>query len=89
MFTEYGYRSVKYTGKQPWDASKIQGEVNLEAQKNATQAIYNQFWNEDWFAGGFLWKWFHNHDQVGGETDNRFTPQNKPTEKLIGKLYAN
>ena len=89
LFTEYGYRSVNYTGKQPWDASKIQGEVNLEAQKNATQAIYNQFWNEDWFAGGFLWKWFYNHDQVGGETDNRFTPQNKPTEKLIRKLYAN
>lgn len=88
LFTEYGYRSVNFTGKEPWKSDRIQGEVNLEAQTNATQAIYNQFWKEDWFAGGFLWKWFHNHEQVGGEHNNRFTPQNKPTEKLIQKLYA-
>ena len=89
LFTEFGYRSVNYTGKQPWEAKSIIGEVNLEAQKNATQAIYNEFWNEEWFAGGFLWKWFHNHTQVGGSKDNRFTPQNKPTEKLIKQLYEN
>jgi len=89
LFTEYGYRSVNYTGKEPWDSSNIDGEVNLEAQKNATQAIFNQFWGEDWFAGGFLWKWFHNHHQVGGANNNRFTPQNKPTEKLIQQLYGN
>ena len=87
LFTEYGYRSVDYTGKKPWESNRIKGNVNLEAQKNATQAIYNQFWNEDWFSGGFIWKWFHNHDDVGGENNNRFTPQNKPTEKLIKKLY--
>jgi len=88
VFTEYGYRSVNYTGKEPWKSDRIAGEVNLLAQENATQAIYNQFWKEDWFAGGFLWKWFHDHTKVGGENNNRFTPQNKPTEKLIQKLYA-
>ncbi len=88
VFTEYGYRSINYTGKEPWKSDRITGEVNLLAQENATQAIYNQFWKEDWFAGGFLWKWFHNHKKVGGENNNRFTPQNKPTEKLIRKLYA-
>ena len=88
LFTEFGYRSVNYTGKEPWSSNRISGEVNLKAQENATQAIYNQFWNEDWFAGGFLWKWFHDHEKVGGESNNRFTPQNKPAEKLIQKLYA-
>lgn len=88
LFTEFGYRSVDYTGKEPWDSNKVEGNINLEAQKNATQAIYNQFWKEDWFAGGFLWKWFHNHTEVGGENNNRFTPQNKPTEKLIRQLYG-
>ena len=88
LFTEYGYRSVDYTGKKPWESNRIKGSVNLAAQKNATQAIYNQFWKENWFAGGFIWKWFHNHQEVGGENNNRFTPQNKPTEILIKKLYG-
>ncbi len=89
LFTEFGYRSVDFSGKEPWDSKRIQGSINLEAQTNGLQAIYNQFWNEDWFAGGFVWKWFLKHDQVGGENNNRFTPQNKPAEKLLKKLYTN
>ncbi|PKH49721.1 glycoside hydrolase [Tenacibaculum sp. Bg11-29] len=88
LFTEYGYRSVDFTGKEPWDSNKVIEQVNLEAQKNATEAIYNQFWKEDWFAGGFLWKWFHKHNEVGGENNNRFTPQNKPAERLLKQLYG-
>ena len=89
LFTEYGYRSVDFSGKEPWDSKLVKGSVNLEAQKNGLQAIYNQFWKEDWFAGGFLWKWFHRHHRVGGKENNRFTPQNKPAEELMRKLYAN
>ena len=88
LFTEFGYRSVDFTGKEPWDSKRIQDQVNLQAQSNGLQAIYNQFWKEDWFAGGFIWKWFVKHSRVGGENNNRFTPQNKPAEKLIQKLYG-
>lgn len=88
IFTEFGYRSIDFTGKKPWDSNRIQGNVNLQAQVNGLQAIHNQFWNEEWFAGGFVWKWFHRHDKVGGIENNRFTPQNKPAEELIRKLYA-
>tara|TARA_R110000787_G_scaffold276239_2_gene385100 strand:- start:1476 stop:2480 length:1005 start_codon:yes stop_codon:yes gene_type:complete len=87
LFTEYGYRSVDFTGKEPWNSEGVSGSVNLDAQKNGLQAIHNQFWKEDWFAGGFVWKWFHRHDKVGGERNNRFTPQNKPAETLMKKLY--
>ncbi|OAD43403.1 glycoside hydrolase family 113 [Polaribacter atrinae] len=87
LFTEFGYRSVDYTGKEPWDANRVEGNVNLQAQVNGLQAIHNQFWKEDWFAGGFVWKWFHRHDKVGGVNDNRFTPQNKPAELVLRKLY--
>ncbi|CAL2103978.1 Beta-1,4-mannanase lipoprotein precursor, family GH113 [Tenacibaculum sp. 190130A14a] len=89
LFTEYGYRSVHFTGKEPWDSNRVNGQVNLENQKNALQAIYNQFWKEDWFAGGFLWKWFINYHEVGGVDNNRFTPQNKPAEKIIKQNYEN
>ena len=87
MFTEYGYRSIDFTGKQPWDSNRVEGNLNLQAQADALQAIHNQFWKENWFAGGFIWKWFHSHNEVGGKNNNRFTPQNKPAEKLLSELY--
>jgi hypothetical protein len=88
LFTEYGYRSVDFTGKKPWDSNRVEGALNLAAQVNGLQAIHNQFWKEEWFAGGFIWKWFHRHEKVGGKKNNRFTPQNKPAEELIRKLYG-
>ena len=71
-----------------WD-SKIEKEgVNLQAQVNGLQAIYNQFWHEDWFKGGYVWKWFLDHNTVGGTESNRFTPQNKPAEERLKLLYG-
>lgn len=89
LFTEYGYRSVHFNGKQPWKVDDIEGNINFQAQVNGLQAIHNQFWKEDWFAGGFVWKWFHAHEKSGGKNNNRFTPQNKPAEKLLKKLHSN
>lgn len=89
LFTEYGYRSVDYSGKRPWDFSREMKKVNLVAQENGLKAIYDEFWSEDWFAGGFLWKWFDKHDRVGGIENAHFTPQNKPAEELIRKFYKN
>ena len=88
LFTEFGYRSVHFTAKEPWLFNRVEGNVNLQNQVNGLQAIYNEFWKEDWFAGGFVWKWFVNHNNVGGKFDNRFTPQNKPAEKTLSKLYS-
>ncbi|MFD0843548.1 glycoside hydrolase [Flaviramulus multivorans] len=88
LFTEYGYRSVDYSGKQPWVSDRSMDQVNLEAQVNTTQALFETFWNEDWFAGGFIWKWFHKHDKVGGNDNFMFTPQNKPVEALIKQQYS-
>lgn len=87
LFTEFGYRSVDFNAVKPWESDRVEGSVNLQAQVNGLQAIHNQFWKEDWFAGGFVWKWFHRHDEVGGLKNNRFTPQNKPAEDLIRILY--
>ena len=87
LFTEFGYRSVDYTGKEPWKSDRNMNTVNLEAQANATQSIFDTFWNEDWFAGGFIWKWYHHHDVAGGNDNARFTPQNKPAEAIIRDVY--
>jgi hypothetical protein len=88
LFTEFGYRSVDYSGKEPWNSDRSMNQVNLEAQTNTTQALFETFWKEDWFAGGFIWKWFYNHEVIGGKDDSQFTPQNKPVEILIKTHYS-
>ena len=87
LFTEYGYRSMDQNAWKPWLVERHEEPVNLLAQANATQAILEEFWTEDWFAGGYVWKWFIDHKQSGGEKDNRFTPQNKPAEAVLRKFY--
>ncbi|MEZ4881608.1 MAG: glycoside hydrolase [Flavobacteriaceae bacterium] len=87
LFTEYGYRSVDFAGKEPWESDHTLTSMNFEGQSNTLQALYEEVWNEQWFAGGFLWKWFIAHKEAGGNTDNQFTPQNKPAEQLIQQVY--
>lgn len=87
IFTEYGYQSKDFTTKEPWNFSE-NNSVNLEAQSNALQALYNVFWDENWFAGGFLWKWFDDHKNVGGLNDNDYTVQNKPSENIVKNLFT-
>jgi len=88
LFTEFGYRSMDYTAKKPWLVDQNRMEVNLGAQADATLAVFDVFWKEDWFAGGFIWKWFVHHNKSGGSGDNRFTPQNKPAENVIQNFYS-
>jgi len=87
LFTEFGYRSMDYNAKKPWLVDRHDENVNLEAQANAKKAIFSEFWTEDWFAGGYIWKWFINHENSGGNDDNRFTPQNKPAQQVITEYY--
>ncbi len=87
LFTEFGYRSMDYTAKKPWLVDRSEEGVNMIAQVNSKEAIFEEFWTEDWFAGGYLWKWFIHHENSGGVTDNRFTPQNKPAQRTVAKHY--
>lgn len=88
LFTEFGYRSVDYTGKAPWRYDRSMTSINMSAQVNATTALFEALWKEDWFAGGYLWKWFTDYDKSGGLKNNQFTPQNKPVEAVIKKYYS-
>ena len=88
LFTEYGYRNTDYATRKPWDSSREETSVNNELQSNALMALYQEFWREDWFSGGFLWKWFHDHEQAGGMENNQFTPQNKPALQVVKGFYG-
>jgi len=86
LFTEYGYRSRDYNALRPWESERG-GTVNLLAQENAYTAFYEIFWKESFVAGGFIWKWFPNDAQSGGENHSGFSPQNKPVEEVIRRYY--
>ncbi len=88
LFTEYGYRSRDYAGREPWQSERTEQDVNMEAQENLLRGLYESVWQEPWMHGGFLWKWFVQHDRVGGKQNTMFTPQNKPAELLIPEYYG-
>ena len=87
LFTEFGYRSVDYSASKPWEIDYSKTSVNLEGQSIALQVLFDQLWKEDWFAGGFIWKWFIDYKKSGGIHNSRFTPQNKPAEEIVKKHY--
>ena len=87
LFTEYGYRSTVSNASKPWE-SYTKPEVSLKNQTLAYRALYTQLWHQPWFAGGFAWKWFHNHEDRGGEQHIGYSPQNKPVEEVIRTVYS-
>ncbi len=85
LFTEYGYISADYAGREPWKDARDEHEVNEAAQKILLETQYNEIWNEDWFAGGFLWK---HHTEYGRRSlDKQFTTQDKIAEKTVKERY--
>jgi hypothetical protein len=87
IFTEVGYRSMDFAGKEPWKSERGEAAANMEAQSNLTAALLEELWKEPWFSGGFIWKWYIDHETSGGIENNRFTPQNKPAELVIRNAF--
>lgn len=86
LFTEYGYRSKDQALKEPWNSGREISNINHNLQAKALESIYEEFWTENWFGGGFLWKW-HQPIDSGGLKNDRFTPQNKPAENTVREYY--
>ncbi len=90
LFTEYGYRSIPGSTGEQWklkESWETDRKANMKVQVNGYEALYRTFWNKEWFAGGFIWKWYDYHSIAGGLKDTDYTPQNKPVEKVISKWY--
>lgn len=88
LFTEYGYRSMDYGLEKPWLVDRNRVQVNERLQQRAYRVMFEEIWDQPWFAGGFLWKWFIEHSEAGGASDNRFTPQNKAAQEVIRDFYG-
>ena len=87
LFCEFGFRSISKCAMKPW-VSDRGGELNLIAQRNCYQGTFESVWTEPFMAGGFLWKWYPDHEKYGGPSCKRFTPQNKPSQKIISDFFS-
>ena len=89
LFTEFGYKSTHFSAWNQWEIENIKQDehVNLKAQIDAYYALFNNVWNQQWFNGGFLWKWYADDHKSGGLNNSDYTPQHKPVEKIIKQYY--
>ena len=86
FFSEFGYTSTDYCAFKPFGGHG-NGDVNLVAQANAYRAVFDTFWDEPWFTGGFSWFWRFDNDQPENYDNTSFSPQNKPAEEIIAKNF--
>ncbi len=88
LFTEYGYLSIDGCAGKTWELEKSRTSIpsNELAQSNALEALYESFCDEDYWIGGFLWKWYpHKIREKFGKHD--YTPQGKMSESTISKWF--
>lgn len=75
VFTEVGYRNTTDAAIEPWLWPRQVGEnfeVSEQTQAICYKAMFESLWNEDWFNGVFIWKWFHaSHEHSQDEFYNR------------------
>ena len=91
LFTEFGYRSIYHTAKEPWVSSDQTQPVHFEGQSNALEALFQNLSPQPWFAGGFIWKWYglnSYYRRIDSKTNRGYTPQGKPAEKILKKWYT-
>jgi hypothetical protein len=88
LFTEYGYRSVDYTADGHWKYSLDTLSSNMQGQVNSYEALLENFWDEPWVAGGFLWKWHLQIENRPGFMEKDYSPQGKPVIQTIRKYYS-
>lgn len=91
LFTEYGYLSVDGCAGKTWELEKKVRSIsiNQQAQANALEALYEVFWKEEFWAGGFIWKWFHEGKGAEGYIRRDYTPQDKLAIEVIQNRFEN
>lgn len=86
IFPEVGYHSTEFAAKEPW-MHDVGYNVELDIQVDCYRAMYDTFWDKEWFYGMYWWDW-GTSIRMGGAANRGFTPQNKPAEELVKKWYG-
>lgn len=92
IFTEMGYKSTSDSAITPWDwmddPYNSDKSFSLETQSNCYQAFFNTVWKKEWFAGVHIWQMRSDYVKVRGKNNLDFTPQGKPAEAIISKVFS-
>lgn len=87
FFPEFGFKSTKKSIVKPWQYDD-DSEVSEEAQNDGFRSYFKTIWKKEWYAGGFIWEWYADHDDEAGlPRDKDYTPQGKLAEKTIREGY--
>jgi hypothetical protein len=88
LFTEIGYRSIAGAAVEPWNFT-VRAAVDTQEQADAYEALFRTFWDQDWFAGLFLWEWDADIDVDGNLSgDDDYTPQTKPAQQVMARWFG-
>ncbi len=85
LFTEFGYMSSDFAARRPWETDRDRPE-NEPLQARTYEAFFEEVWQKEWMAGGFVWKWFPDL-RKGERARDPFSPQNKAAEQVLGKYF--
>ena len=90
IFTEYGYLTIDGCAGKAWilETEINKRSINQQAQANAIEALFQTFYQEDWWAGGFIWKWFPKMKGHEGYPAKDYTPQGKLSQTVLKSWFS-
>ena len=91
LFTEFGYLSLDGCAGKTWilEKEREKYEENQQAQADAYHCLFKTFWEEDWWAGGFFWKWYPEmRPNRKNFYSKDYSPQGKKAEEIITEWYG-
>lgn len=89
IFTEFGYLNVDGAAYNTWEKESQLRSLppNDQAQANAYEALFQAFGQQDWWKGGFVWKWYPKIKTGEGKQKRDYTPQGKLAETTLKRWY--
>ncbi len=85
MFTEVGWCSLENAASEPWDYTREELNVDLDLQKRLYEGFFRSWYGNTGLGGFMIWNW---EPGDGGPNDKKYTPENKPAEKVIREWLA-
>lgn len=86
IITEVGYMSVNGTNILPGDWS-LQGDIDLQEQADAYQALFDSLQGQPWWHGVFWWAVSTDPNQ-GGAQDRGYSFHGKPAEQVLKRYFG-
>ena len=92
LFTEVGYKSEASATIKPWEwgnaLSVLYRKKSERTQRLAYEALFQQLWHLDWFAGIYIWEWDIRSKKGDTYQDLNFSPRFKEAENVIAKWFS-